>query len=273
MRKHSFPLILLALLLAGCATTGKKEQAGTVALLAETGAVTVTVNAGKRPDLGKEILGDESLAQRVSRITALFRGTDYPYTEANLSSVVLEGDLPSFAVKIALSKIEGLEKEDGYWMRGDGWKIGTLKGKRVLATMADWETEKARVEEGIPRMDTETEARIESADVGLWSERPLSFFRIADDVPQNVFTEMESVEGEATGENGSWILDAVFTMTDEKYAESLNKILRSAYVAFLRRSGEKIDVPTLQPMFTKTGFMLIIDGVRVPEPELAFPKI
>ncbi len=272
--------LVMTLLFTSCATVFvKRVPPRPIQLMGEEGSIVITVDADKERELVSLAFGGiEELGARSRRISLALRGLDdvYPLDPATLSMwALIEGDYPSFLVNTALMYVPSLSRREVEG--GPTWftqKEGPLSlravGKdAILLTDGDYEAIYRRYKEGPVLLDEETTRLMESASIAVYVLRPKSFFDLGLDLPQSVFEQSETVLLllENTGD-GAYSADAVITMQSEKGASTLSQMVRSGYIARLRKEGRAVNIAALREMFLLEGDRVTIQAMELPGEQL-----
>jgi hypothetical protein len=235
--------------------------------IARRGDILVTFDAKKEPELALRVLGGEELAKRCSRVSAAFspRTDTYPFNPGEaLTTAVVEGDYPTFLVHIALGHDASFAKEGDHFVR-DGAKVGSLSTNILLYTDDDWNLRKQAFLLP-PTVDDVTAGELAMSSIGIYVDHPVTFFDLGWDVPKTVFPMIERMVVLIDGEKNANI---TINVADETKAATLSKMLRSAYVAELRRSKTAFSVQELKNMFTLEGNLLTITGIHITDSQFS----
>ncbi len=272
--------IAIALLFTSCATAFvKRAPVRPVSLMGEEGSIVITVDALKESELVSLAFdGIDELGARSRRISLELQGREnsYPLDPSTLSMwALLEGDYPSFLVNTALMYVPSLkrhEAEDGptWFSQKEGPLSLRAVGKdTILLTDGDYEAAYRRYKGGSVLLDEETTRLLESASIGIYALRPKTFFDLGLDLPQSVFEQSETVVLllENSGD-GSYVADAIITMQSEKGASTLSQMVRSGYIAQLRKEGKAVNIAALRDMFLIEGDRVMIRAMDLPPDQL-----
>ena len=104
------------------------------------------------------------------------------------------------------------------------------------------------------------------SSIGIYVDHPVTFFDLGWDVPKTVFPMIERMVVLIDGEKNANI---TINVADETKAATLSKMLRSAYVAELRRSKTAFSVQELKNMFTLEGNLLTITGIHITDSQFS----
>ncbi len=273
--------IVMALLFTSCATVFvKREVPRPLCLMGGEGSIVITVDALKERDLLSVLFdGVDELGARSRRISLEMQGGDdsYPLDPSALSMWgFLEGDFPSFLVNTVLMYVPTFsrhEVEGGptWFSQKDGpLSLRAVKKDAILLTDGDYETAYRRYKEGPLLLDEETTRLLEGASIGIYALRPKSFFDLGLDLPQSAFAQAETVVLLLeNGGEGAYSADAVITMQSEKSASTLSQLVRSGYIAQLRKEGRTVNIAALREMFLIEGDRVMIKGMELPAQQLA----
>lgn len=272
--------IVITVLFTSCATSFvKRVPPRPVSLMGEEGNIVITVDALKERELVSLVFdGIDELGARSRRISLELKGRDdrYPLDLSALSMwALLEGDYPSFLVNTALMYVPSLtrhEVEDGptWFSQKEGpISLRALRKDAILLTDGDYEAAYRRYKGGEVLLDEETTRLLESASIGIYALRPKTFFDLGLDLPQSVFEQSETVVLLLEKrDDGSYGVDAIITMQSEKGASTLSQMVRSGYIAQLRKEGKAVNIAALREMFLIEGDRVMIKAMDLPPDQL-----
>ncbi|MCK9548893.1 MAG: hypothetical protein M0Q37_10325 [Sphaerochaeta sp.] len=273
--------IMMALVFTSCATAlVKRVPPRPIQLMAEEGTIVIAVDAVRERELvalafdGMEELGGRS--RRVS-LALQGKGDGYPMAFDDVSMwAVIEGDYPSFLVNTALMYVPALRRHEVEG--GPTWfshkttplSLRAVGKDTILLTDGDYETAYRRYKGGGVLLDSETARVMEHASIGIYALRPKTFFDLGLDLPQSVFEQAETVLLllDDDGEEG-YLADAIITMQSEKGASTLSQMVRSGYIARLRKEGKAVNIAALRQMFLLEGDQVTIHRMEVPGEQLS----
>ena len=268
--RPSFPLVIVlaSLSLFGCATV--KVGMGTISpfqSIADKGDVLVTIDTTKEKDLAQALLGSEELSKRSTRLSVAFKPMDatYPLDTGRCSMLALaEGDYPSVLVNTALLYDSSYAHiDDSYYQKGET-KLGSLSSNIVLLTTGEYYASKKKVRTGPVTIDELTSMQMAFHSMALYCEDPITMFDLGLGIPQSVVSQAKSILIflDATSD-GRHVLSARIVMDSPQLADSLNKLVRSAYVANLRRDKIQFSLVELKKMFTIDKDMFTITEMNI----------
>jgi len=269
--KHTVVFLgfLFCLFLTGCATTRKvgTGSVGPMQNIYREGDILVTLDAQKEPALAEKILGSRELAKRCDRISASFTPKDaaYPFNTQNaVLTAVVEGDYPGFLVNVALGSNSAFAKAGDHFTH-DALSVGSLSKETLLCTNGNW---KERKDAFLlpPALDDLTAGRLSSVCIALYVRNPVSFFDLGFDIPQSVFKTIREI---SVGINEQHEADIMIKVESDEKASSLSKLLRSAYIADLRREKIAFSLEDLKKMFTLEGNMLTITNMKISDSQFS----
>lgn len=253
---------IACIILSGCATTRRVGGGlvGPMQNIARTGDVLVTIDTKREPDLALRLLGSEELAKRSTRISAAItpEGEGALTLSSGEVTAVIEGDFPSFLLSVAMRSDPSFSKEKDHYAKGEV-NIGSLSSRVVMYTNGNWDEKKQLFAEPVT-MDDVTAGRLSQASIALYAVHPTTFFDLGLEIPQTVYPAIEKLMVTIDDDHVATI---AITAVDEQKAATLSKLLRSAYVAKLRRDGEKFSLENVRNMFTLEGNLLTMSDMKI----------
>lgn len=268
--------VACALLFTSCATAFvKREPLRPIQMMGEEGTLVITIDAVAEAELVRAAFsGIEELGARGRRISLALKSERAVYP-ANLEDfsmwAVIEGDYPPFLVNTALMYVPGLRRHEieggpTWFSQKDGPLSLRAVGKdAILLTDGDYETTYERYKGGPALIEATIARQMEGAQIALYSKRPTTFFDLGLELPQSVFEQSQMVLMLLNGNGeGGYTADALIEMKSEKDASTLSQMVRSGYVANLRKEGKAVNIALLRQMFLLEGNQLIIKAMEVP---------
>ncbi|MFA5447922.1 MAG: hypothetical protein WC233_06560 [Sphaerochaeta sp.] len=273
--------IVAILLFASCATGGSRRvEHRPIQLMGGPNAMVISVDAEREAQLLEAVLGDMgSLADRISRVSiAMTPHSDaYPISleDAQLWAVI-EGDFPRFLVNSALIYVPGFKRQEAsdgrtYFTQKDGnLSVRAVGNNSLIVTTGDYEEAYRSYRSRDPLIDEEIATLMESSSIALWAEEPKTFFELGLELPQEIFLQADSVLFLLDHDEADqyWV-DAYITMKGAKEANTLSQMVRSGYVARLRREKQTVNIAALREMFLLDDLQVIIRQMELQDQELA----
>lgn len=267
------------LLLASCATVGRPSVEGRpIQRMAERGVVVIAIDAQKERELLMTALGGiEELGRRSDRISLALRSDsdEYPLSLDTLDGwAVIEGDFPKLLTNTALKFAPQLAQQKS---GGASWfshtesdlSLRTISKDTILATTGGWEETLDRYYTPILLLGEQEATMMEEAAIALWAREPKTFFDLGLELPQSVFTQSETVLVLIDrDEAGSYWTDAYITMQTPKGAQTLSQMVRSGYLAKLKREGRTFQIAELREMFLLEDDRVVIKHMDLSEDQM-----
>lgn len=180
----------------------------------------------------------------------------------------IEGDFSKFLINTAMmySKDFTTEYLDDvkYFTNTDGTlSIGLPKNGLIVFSTTDWRTAYDRTwaerQLKIPSLITK---KMADAAFGMYVVSPRTMLSLGFDIPITVVLQMsETLILVSYDGQGNPVLDASIRMKSDKLANSLALLIRSQYVAQLRRDGTKFIASELKNLFVTNGEYFVIDSM------------
>lgn len=259
--KVASTLLLVVIVLSSCVSTAEKGRPYyDFQAMGEEGIIVVTVDAQKEQELvASAFSGLEEFARRSRRISLSLKpvSDDYPLEAGNLSAFgVVDGDYPKFLINTGMMYAKDFERKSN----ADGltWfaqKEGTLslytpKNDKFLFTNTSYEESYAAFEAKNRLIDDQTAMQMAHASIAVYSLHPETFFDLGLGLPETVIKQAKVMlllvnQNEA----GAYTLDAFITMDTTKLASTLSQMVRSGYIARLKREKIPYKIADLMQMF------------------------
>jgi hypothetical protein len=285
MRKSKAVIVslLLVLLLSSCATLAKRERPyyhfqG----MAQKGVIVVTVDALAEPDLVASAFGDlQEFSKRAKRVSLSLLPTtgEYPATPESLNAYgVVEGDYPKFLLNTGMMYAKELAKKsnkDGlmWFSQKDGpLSLYTPKNNALIFTNGEYESAYASFEKKEVLIPDEIASRMANASIALYSLEPETFFDLGLNLPQSIFQQAVEVLLLINKANGLYTVDAYITMESPKLASTLSQMVRSGYLARLKKEKIPYTIAELKQMFLLEEDLVTIQQMRLGEEQMQLLK-
>ncbi len=284
MRTAAIVGAVSVLLLSSCASAFvKRPPLRPAQLMGKSGNIVITVDAKSQADLvGLAFGGIEELGKRSQRLSIALKSEEstYPLDLERASMwAVIEGDYPAFLVNTALMYVpslrrDGADEELTWFTQKDGSLSLRAVGKdAILVTDGPYEEAWSAYKGNVPLIDEATVRQMEGSDIALYAKRPKTFFDLGLDLPQSIYEMSESVLFLLNGsEAAGYKADAIIEMQSEKDASTLSQMVRSGYVATLRKEGKAVNIALLKQMFLLDGKRLLVKDMEVPPSALSALK-
>jgi hypothetical protein len=274
---------IFTLLLSSCANVGRKARpAYRFQGMADPGSIVVTVDAGKEPDIVASAFAQmDEFASRTERISVSVKpGTDgYPLEGEDLSFYgILEGDFSRFLVNTALIYSSEVTREENseevYWFRQDSGPLSfaAIRNGEVLFTDGSYASAYAEVHDPVVRIDDATAAMMADASIALYAEDPETFFDLGLGLPASAVKQIRRIVLLVNESEEGHVLDAYITMDTSKLAGTLSQLVRTGYLARLKKEKIPFSIPELMKMFSIEDDLLTIEGMAVTDEQLGLLK-
>lgn len=262
--------LMLTFLFIGCVHTSPfaKGEVFYFQALGDADQVVATVDVpsarGVLSSTPLEQGGTEALLDRADRLSVVVSRPEE--TDSWEYEGALEGNYSRFLLNTALKGQSGLvrNKVDGVtWFEdASGLQFGVPKNGIVLFSTKDWEAHYRNTLVSRSLVVPDDIARsMAAADIGIYLKAPRSVPLFVFDVPATLLMQTNEAYFTITLEgDGSGIVDGVVRMHDARLANSLSMLVRSQHIASLRRDGLRVDIPSLQGMFTPEAEVLVVRG-------------
>lgn len=187
----------------------------------------------------------------------------------------IEGDYSKFIINTALMYAKDFTTiYDGdvkYFKSKDGdFSLGMPKNGLLLFSTDDWMSayEKTWADRQL-KIPADMAARMEGSMMGIYAASPRTMISLGFDIPITVILQMnEAMFLVSYTEEGHAVLDASIQMKSDKLANSLAMLIRSQYVAQLRRDGVRVDTAALREMLVTNGDYFIINSMPLTDSQL-----
>ncbi len=252
---------------------------------------TVDMEQGK--GMFSESLGNlegvaAELVDRAQRVSVAMT-KDFPQDEESLLALpypadlsefsaygAVEGDYSKFIINTALMYARDFTtRKDGnvtyFTAKDDSISVGMAKNGLLIFSTDDWLDAYASTWKNRElKIPAELSARMEEAIIGIYVADPKTMVNLGFDFPLTVVLQMEEAmflisEDEA----GKPMLDASVRMKNDKLANSLSILIKSQYVAQLRRDGVKFSIADLKPMLVNDGAYFFINRMPLTTEQVA----
>ncbi|NLZ77379.1 MAG: hypothetical protein GX911_05380 [Spirochaetales bacterium] len=267
--------LVVAVLLGGCATTPvRKRPTFTIGELPTDRTILVTTGD---PAIIRTVLPDFS--DRSERISVVIEPeTDAYPLDLKESRIygVMETSYSKVAMNTALMWSPKTEKDvhedpSYFRMKEGGSELYAPRNGKLLFTLGEYPVAYERLSDGEGgRVPAEGVERMKESAIALYAERPGTFFDLNLGLNEEVVRQSESILllFDRVEEDG-YVLHAFITMGDEKKAKTLSQMVRSGYIANLKKANRKYVIAELMKMFLLDGQLVTIKGIELTEEELS----
>lgn len=252
--------IIVMMFLSSCATLGKKKLPYfPVQGMVQPGTIVVSVDAQKEQALVAAAFGElDEFSKRAQRVSLAFTPTDdtYPLQPSSLAiHGVVEGDYPRFLLNTGMMYSRDLQQKsnaDGLsWFRQKEGPLSlyTPRNDALIFTNGDYAAAYEQYASRLRLMDDETAFLMAQASLAVYAEEPETFFDLGLNLPQSVFKQAKRVLLLIHQVEGAYFVDAFITMEEAKQANTLSQMVRSGYLARLKKERIPYTLTALKQMF------------------------
>ncbi|MGH0053074.1 MAG: lipoprotein [Sphaerochaetaceae bacterium] len=254
--------MVFVVLLSSCATMARKEALPYYDFqgMADSGVIVVTVDAQKEHELIDGVFsGMQEFGDRAERISLSLspKENGYPLEADALEAYgVIEGDYPKWLVNTAMMYAKEFTRhyaadEITYFQQKDGTlSIYSPNNDKVLFTTTEYPEAYTRYKAERQLIDLVTASDMASSSIAVYASEPETFFDLGLDLPDTVITQAKVmlllINQKA---DGGYSLDAYITMDTPKLATTLSQMVRTGYLARLKRERIPFKIAELMQMF------------------------
>ena len=273
-------LLVIIIVLSSCTTTREKGRPYyDFQAMGEEGIIVVTVDAQKEQELVAIAFSDlEEFARRSRRISLSLKPTsdDYPLEADHLSAFgVVEGDYPKFLINTGMMYAKELERKSNtegltWFVQKEGdLSLYTPKNDRFLFTNTSYEESYAAFNAKNRLIDDQTAMQMANASIAVYTLHPETFFDLGLGLPDTVIKQAKVMlllinKNDA----GAYTLDAYITMDTAKLASTLSQMVRSVYLARLKREKIPYKIADLMQMFLIEDDRVTIKHMELGEEQM-----
>jgi len=248
--KIASAFVLAVVVLSSCATVSQKGRPYyDFQAMGEENVIVVTIDARKEQELVQAAFSDlEEFARRSRRVSLALKPTSdaYPLEADAISAYgVVEGDYPKFLINTGMMYAKELERKgnsDGLtWFSQKSGPVSlyTPKNDKLLFTNGSYEESYSSFAAKNRLIDDQTAMQMAQSSIAVYSLHPETFFDLGLGLPDTVIKQAKSMLLLINADDaGSYTMDAYITMDTAKLASTLSQMVRTAYIARLKR--EKI---------------------------------
>jgi len=252
--------IFIVVFLSSCASLAKRERPyyhfqG----MARSGSIVATVDAVAEPELVASAFGDLSeFARRAKRVSLSLTPTNdsYPLEQEALAAYgVVEGDYPRFLLNTGMMYARALSQKGNaeglsWFSQKDGpLSLYTPKSGELVFTNGPYESAYASYKARQRLITDEMALQMTNASIALYAFEPETFFDLGLNLPQSVFQQSREVLLLIHQEEGIYTIDAYIQMETPKLATTLSQMVRSGYLARLKKDKIPFKLAELKLMF------------------------
>ncbi len=272
--------LLVLFILSSCATVARKEVPYyDFQGMADSGVIVITVDAEKEKELIEGVFSDmQEFAQRAERISLSLtpRSGAYPLQSDAMDAYgVVEGDYPKWLANTAMMYSRELRRQYAtddvtYFQQKEGeLSLYAPNNDRILFTNSEYPKAYGLYEAERRMIDLPTAEDMADANIAVYTLEPETFFDLGLDLPETVITQAKVIlllmhQEEA----GNYTLDAYITMDTPKLAKTLSQMVRSGYLARLKREGVPFKIADLMQMFLIEDDLVTIKHMDLGEEQM-----
>jgi hypothetical protein len=277
--KIASAFVLAVVVLSSCATVSQKGRPYyDFQAMGEENVIVVTIDARKEQELVQAAFSDlEEFARRSRRVSLALKPTSdaYPLEADAISAYgVVEGDYPKFLINTGMMYAKELERKgnsDGLtWFSQKSGPVSlyTPKNDKLLFTNGSYEESYSSFAAKNRLIDDQTAMQMAQSSIAVYSLHPETFFDLGL-VAVTVIKQAKSMLLLINADDaGSYTLDAYITMDTAKLASTLSQMVRTAYIARLKREKIPYKIADLMKMFLIEDDRVTIKHMELGEEQM-----
>lgn len=278
--KIASAFVLAVVVLSSCATVSQKGRPYyDFQAMGEENVIVVTIDASKEQELVQAAFSDlEEFARRSRRVSLALKPTSdaYPLEPDAISAYgVVEGDYPKFLINTGMMYAKELERKgnkDGLtWFSQKSGPVSlyTPKNDKLLFTNGSYEESYSSFAAKNRLIDDQTAMQMAQSSIAVYSLHPETFFDLGLGLPDTVIKQAKSMLLLINADDaGSYTLDAYITMDTAKLASTLSQMVRTAYIARLKREKIPYKIADLMKMFLIEDDRVTIKHMELGEEQM-----
>ncbi len=278
--KIASAFVLAVVVLSSCATVSQKGRPYyDFQAMGEESVIVVTVDARKEQELVQAAFSDlEEFARRSRRVSLALKPTSdaYPLEADAISAYgVVEGDYPKFLINTGMMYAKELERKgnsDGLtWFSQKSGPVSlyTPKNDKLLFTNGSYEENYSSFAAKNRLIDDQTAMQMAQSSIAVYSLHPETFFDLGLGLPDTVIKQAKLMLLLINADDaGSYTLDAYITMDTAKLASTLSQMVRTAYIARLKREKIPYKIADLMKMFLIEDDRVTIKHMELGEEQM-----
>lgn len=275
--------LCIVLFFSSCASISRKERPyyhfqG----MAQSGSIVATVDADAEPELVASAFGSLSeFANRAKRVSLSLtpRSDLYPLEQDVLDAYgVVEGDYPRFLLNTGMMYARELSQKsnaDGlsWFSQKDGpLSLYTPKNGELVFTNGPYESAYASYKAKQRLITDEMALQMANASIALYAYEPETFFDLGLNLPQSVFQQANEVLLLIHQDEDTYTTDAYIQMESPKLASTLSQMVRSGYLARLKKDNIPFKIAELKLMFLLEDDLVTILQMPLSEEQMHLLK-
>lgn len=275
--------VCIVLFLSSCASLAKKERPYyQFQGMAQSGTIVATVDALAEPELVASAFGSlTEFAKRARRVSLSLTPTNdtYPLDQLSLAAYgVVEGDYPRFLLNTGMMYARELSQKgnaDGlsWFSQKDGaLSLYTPKNDELVFTNGPYESAYASYKARQRLITDEMALQMADASIALYAYEPQTFFDLGLNLPQTVFQQAREVLLLIHQGQDIYTIDAFIQMETPKLATTLSQMVRSGYLARLKKDKVPFKLADLKLMFLLDEDLVSIVEMPLSEEQMQMLK-
>jgi hypothetical protein len=251
--------------------------------MAEKGTIVVTVDAVKeQKTVNMAFPSLQEFAKRSTRISLALTSASkaYPLGLDQIAMYgVVDGDYPRFLVNTGMMYAREFTQEHSdngltWFSRKDGdFSLYAPKNNTLIFTNASYEKAFEQVAAKKVLIDDQKAAKMANAAIAVYAYEPQTFFDLGLDLSQTVISQAkEMLLLFDQKSEGGYTMDAYISMDTPKLANTLSQMVRSGYLARLKKDRIPFKIADLMQMFFIEDDLVTIKHMDVGEEQVQLIK-
>ena len=277
--KVGIVILIVVLFLSSCTSLARRERPyfhfqGMV----QSGTIVATVDAVAESALVASAFGELSeFANRAKRVSLAIRPASgaFPLEEDDLDAYgVVEGDYSRFLLNTGMMYSRDLSQKgnkDGlswFSQKKGPLSLYTPKNDELLFTNGSYEEAYASYKARQRLITDEMALQMANASIAIYAFEPETFFDLGLNLPQSVFQQAREVLMLIHQVDGYYTADAYITMDSAKLASTLSQMVRSGYLARLKKDKIPFKIAELKLMFLLEEDLVTIVQMPLSEEQM-----
>ncbi|AEV28342.1 hypothetical protein SpiGrapes_0487 [Sphaerochaeta pleomorpha str. Grapes] len=270
---------MTVLLLSSCATLGKKAKPYYYFQgMAKPNSIVVTIDAkAEKALVASAFTGMDEFSRRANRVSLSLTpsGDEFPIQGNDLQAYgVVQGDYPRFLINTGMmysSSLSMQENTDGlswFTQKNGNLSLSAAKNDVLLFTNGSYADAYESIGQKIAFIDDETAFRMASVAIAVYADEPETFFDLGLGLNDAAVKQMKKILLLINQNGDMHTLDAYITMDNPKLAQTLSQMVRTGYLARLKKEKVPYKIADLMKMFLIEGDLLTIKGMSLTEEQM-----
>jgi hypothetical protein len=281
MRKGRFVLVasLTVLLLSSCSSFVKKGKPYYYFQgMAKPNTIVVTVDAkAEKALVASAFTSMEEVSRRAERISLSLTpsGDVYPIQTSDLKAYgVVQGDYPRFLINTgmmystSLSRKENSEGLSWFEQKNGEMSLSAAHNDLLVFTNGSYEAAYEAVDQKIAFIDYDTASMMANSAIAMYAEEPETFFDFGLGLPDTAIKQMKRILLLIDKNGEGHTLDAYITMDTPKLAGTLSQMVRTGYLARLKKDKIPYKIADLMKMFLIDDDLVTIKGMVLTDDQM-----